>query len=61
MFGDGDVIEVHEPSARYVHRAVLALAPDVKEDEVGVMEVLVEPDGVDKHLVSLGVGWARRA
>jgi len=54
VFGDGDVVEVDEPRAGNVHRAVLATRPDVEKYEVGILEVFREPGRADEHLVALG-------
>ena len=45
---------VDEARAGDVHRFVLPVAADVKEHEVGIVEVLGEPGGADEHLVALG-------
>jgi hypothetical protein len=54
MLRDGDVVEIDEARAGDVHPLVLAIAADVKENEVGIVQVLGEPGGVDEHLVALG-------
>ena len=56
MLGDRHVVHVGKAGTWDVHRLVLPIGSDVKQHEIGVVEMLREPGGSDEYLVALGAG-----
>ena len=61
VIGDGDVVEPDEARAGDVLRGVLVLVADVKEDEIGIPEMLREPGRADDEILTGAGGSLLRA